>query len=219
MFPLTLNEQLPIDRNSKILDIGCGLGQNLRELVKRGYINSIGIDIASDAVNFCKKNNLNAELIEDILKYDSTEGRFDFIIMTHVLEHLNKDKIIPTLKHIKENLLAENGTLYLAVPNAQSNTGAYWFFEDFTHNFLFTTGSLIYVLKAAGFEDFKFLDTYKLNESSLIKRIIRKLLLKYYKEKIQFWNNITKSYYHAPSPVIFSYELILITKNTKSYKC
>lgn len=44
------------------------------------------------------------------------------------------------------------------VPNAQSYTGAYWRYEDFTHNIMFTAGSSTYVLRSAGFENIEFLD-------------------------------------------------------------
>ena len=46
------------------------------------------------------------------------------------------------------------------VPNAQAITGAYWRYEDFTHEQLFTTGSLYYVLLDNGFDEIKFLDIY-----------------------------------------------------------
>ncbi|MBL0306338.1 MAG: hypothetical protein IPQ25_09965 [Chitinophagaceae bacterium] len=78
--------------------------------------------------------------------------------MSHVLEHIEKEKIIDTLIHIRKNLLKKGGVFLLMVPNAQSYTGAYWRYEDFTHNIMFTAGSCIYVLKAAGFENIEFID-------------------------------------------------------------
>ncbi len=44
------------------------------------------------------------------------------------------------------------------MPNAQSHTGCYWAYEDFTHNTLFTAGSLLYVLKMAGFAHIEIID-------------------------------------------------------------
>lgn len=69
-----------------------------------------------------------------------------------------------------ENLLNSKGKLYIAVTYVQANTGAYWFYEDFIHNFLFTSGSLIYVLKASGFDNILFLNSYYLYESTYIKK-------------------------------------------------
>lgn len=42
------------------------------------------------------------------------------------------------------------------MPNAQSNTDCYWAYEDFTHYTLFIAGSLLYVLREAGFTNIEF---------------------------------------------------------------
>lgn len=78
--------------------------------------------------------------------------------MSHVLEHLPKDMIIPVLQKIRDSLLNKDGELCIMVPNAMSNTNCYWAYEDFTHNTLFTPGSLLFVLREAGFSDITFLD-------------------------------------------------------------
>jgi len=210
--PKSIIDVLPINKNCSILDIGCGLGQNLLALKKLGFSNLTGIDISIKAVEHCKKNGLNVSLINNI-KDLAIEKKYDFIIMSHILEHIERNEIINTLKHIRNNYLSKNGKLYLAVPNAQSNTGVYWYFEDFTHHYLFTTGSLLYVLKAAGFTNIRFLDSYHISERSLIKRIIKKTLLNIYIANKKFWNKVTSSSFHKPSPLIFSFELICIVSD------
>ena len=40
-----------IDKNSKILDVGCGYGRTLDELYQMGYCNLIGIDFAESMIN------------------------------------------------------------------------------------------------------------------------------------------------------------------------
>jgi hypothetical protein len=98
------------------------------------------------------------------------------------------------------------------VPNAQSNTGAYWAYEDFTHHTLFTTGSIYYVLKSAGFDSIEFLDPQGTSNSGFAIKIIKRLFLKVYKLKKLFWNKVTSSSYHEPSPEIFTYELKVLAK-------
>lgn len=66
------------------------------------------------------------------------------------------------LRYIKETLLTDKGQVFIRVPNAQSNIGCYWAYEDFTHNLLFTAGSLLFVLCSAGFENIKLIDQYGL---------------------------------------------------------
>jgi SAM-dependent methyltransferase len=206
--PNYLQHVLPADKNASILDIGCGLGQFLHELKKRGYTNALGIDINDESLEECKRKNLNCQGIQDIVSFAKENTRkFDFITMSHVLEHIDKNQIIDTLKAIKEYLLKEGGAFIVMVPNAQSNTGAYWMYEDFTHSTLFTAGSLFYVLKSAGFQEITFLNPNGTDFLPFYKKVIVKIFLAWYKLKQDFWNRITQSSFHKPSPRIYSFEL------------
>ncbi len=205
--PNYLMKVLPKNLDANILDIGCGFGQTLKSLREKGYKNLKGIDINDESISQCKKINLDVTKVEDITSYAAAaDKKYDFIIMSHVLEHIEKDKMIDTLKAIK-SLLSAQGKYCVMVPNAQSNTGSYWRFEDFTHHYLFTSGSLLYVLKAAGFTQIEFIDPDGLDGVTPFKKPIVKILLRYYKAKKKFWNKITASSYHRPSPQIFSFEL------------
>jgi 2-polyprenyl-3-methyl-5-hydroxy-6-metoxy-1,4-benzoquinol methylase len=185
----------------------------LISLRKEGYTDISGIDISPEAIEYCSANSLNVELISDISSYvANSKSEYDFIIMSHVLEHLEKPDIIPTLRLIRMNLIREGGALIVMVPNAQSNTGCYWAYEDFTHHTLFTAGSLYFVLKSAGFESVKFLDPDGLEGSMLFIRWLKKFLLFFYKLNKNFWNIVTNSSFHRPSPQIFTYELKAIAK-------
>lgn len=206
--PAYLKRILPTDLSSPILDIGCGFGQLLRELKRYGFVHAEGVDISIEAVDFCKSQNFTVDLIHDLGDYcNKAVRKYSFIIMNHVLEHIEKKSMVPLLRLIRENLLAQDGSLVIMVPNAQSNTGCYWAYEDFTHTTLFTAGSLYYVLKAAGFREVEFLDVECTYGSGFAKKMIRSFLLKIYRTKINFWNSITCSAYHSPSPQIFSYEI------------
>ena len=209
----SLLKVLPTAKDSKILDIGCGLGNLLISLKKCGYNNVKGIDISTEAIEFCKGLELNVEIIVDLVNYSlNCKEKYDFIIISHVLEHIKKELIIDTLIHIREYLLSDEGSLCIMVPNAQSNTGCYWAYEDFTHTTLFTSGSLSYVLKAAGFTKFTFLDPHGLEDLSSIPRLLKYFLLKLYITRNNFWNRVTSSSYHRPSPQIFTYELRVLAK-------
>ncbi|NQS89514.1 class I SAM-dependent methyltransferase, partial [Patescibacteria group bacterium] len=45
-------EFIPQDKNSRILDIGCGCGHFLYYLQKNGYTNFYGIDVSSQQVDY-----------------------------------------------------------------------------------------------------------------------------------------------------------------------
>jgi predicted TPR repeat methyltransferase len=210
--PKHIIELLPPDKNADILDIGCGFGSLIREIKKQGYISVKGIDISEQAIEFASKQNLNVENASIKEFAERSEKKFEIVIMSHVLEHINKSEIIDTLKLISEKILKENGKFCLMVPNAQSNTGSYWAYEDFTHTTLFTTGSLFYVLKAAGFNKIKFLDPDGIENSIGISRLVKKIFLPLYRVKKSFWNKITSSSFHAQSPNIFTFELKVLAE-------
>jgi hypothetical protein len=132
--------------------------------------------------------------------------------MSHVLEHLPKEKTIAILSSIGTRLLKESGALLVMVPNAQSHTGCYWMYEDWTHETLFTAGSLLYVLRAAGFQDVVFHDPYGIAGVDWKRRIIKRLLLRYYDARLKFWNRVTSSSFHLPSPRIYSFELKAVAR-------
>jgi|SRR4030095_259978 len=210
--PAHIFEILPKDKNAAILDVGCGLCKHLSKLKELGYENLLGIDVAGEAVSEGGKYGIEVIKIDDIIKFSSEcKKKFDFIIMAHVIEHIEKQKIIPTLKSIA-SLLNPNGSFYSVVPNAQSNTGCYWAYEDFTHHTLFTAGSILYVLKAAGFERIRFLDISSLSGLKNIKKIMRKILLRIYVLNFTFWNRVTDSHFHNPSPKIFSFEIKVLAQ-------
>ena len=166
----------------------------------------MGLDVSPQSIQRCQDLGPKVTAIQSILEFQPDELA-DFIIMSHVLEHLPKDDVVPTLVHIKRNILARSGKMYLAVPKGQSNTGCYWAYEDFTHHTLFTAGSVEFVLKAAGFESIDFLDPDGTYLSGPFSALVKKFLLFVYRTKINFWNRITGSSFHKPSRQIFTYDV------------
>ncbi|MFA5216262.1 class I SAM-dependent methyltransferase [Sulfuricurvum sp.] len=195
------------EKNVHILDYGCGFGQNLIALENAGFINIYGVDIEKSAMNFCINKGLNVKELDISNLKNPFLIKFDIIILSHIIEHIPKNEVINTLIIIKNEFLEKRGKLLISVPNAQSNTDCYWAYEDWTHTTLFTSGSLHYVLKAAGFDKIDFLDTDCTLGGSKIKSILKRFLLKIYKANRNFWNKVTSSAYHQPSPQIFSYEI------------
>jgi 2-polyprenyl-3-methyl-5-hydroxy-6-metoxy-1,4-benzoquinol methylase len=191
-----------------ILDIGCGTGDLLEQIVGLGYRQVLGVDTSAEAVALCSRRQLPVEQISDLGSFAATHGRrYGFILMCHVLEHLPKREVIASLAAIRTHLLADGGSLLVIVPNAQSATGSYWAYEDFTHETLYTSGSLVYVLRCAGFQSVMLVDPSGTDESRPWVRPLRRMLLGLYGLKVRFWNRVTESFFHEGSPPIFTYEL------------
>jgi len=204
--PAWLLNELPTDKNCAILDIGCGLGQFLTRLKERGYNNAEGIDINDESISYCLANGINAH--ESYIQpwAEKNKGKYQLITMSHVLEHIPKEIMPAELAAIKE-MLAPGGAYIVMVPNAQSNTGPYWMYEDFTHTTLFTAGSLKYVLLGSGFKSVEFVDpkcTAGLNAWAKAKKLF---FTRLYEINLNFWNRFTSSSFHVPSPRIYSFEL------------
>jgi hypothetical protein len=100
----------------------------------------------------------------------------------------------------------------VAVPNGQAFTGAYWEYEDFTHQTLYTSGSIYYVLRAAGFTDIQFVDAHCTAGLGPFKAAVRRLgwsLFNFYHELMC---RLLVSPTHSPSPNIFSYEIKVVAR-------
>jgi SAM-dependent methyltransferase len=206
VLPVYLKKALGQDLSVRILDFGCGFGQLSRALRDNGYDNVEGLDIAPDAIAHCRSIGLRCYDGSDEVFLREHAETYDYIILSHVVEHFPKEEIIPLLTRIHA-LLKPGGAAIVMVPNAQSHTGAYWAYEDFTHFTLFTSGSLYYVLRSAGFCTVEFLDPDCLEGASLPKAVAKRILLALYRLNYRFWNRVTSSVIHASSPLIFSYEV------------
>lgn len=204
--PFWLKQELP-SKDALILDYGCGYGKNLWGLRKEGYINIHGVDIEETAIKVCHEDGLNVKWIDKVSQENPFEYKFDIIILSHVIEHIPKEIIISTLSKIRTSFLKSDGKIIVAVPNAQSNTGCYWAYEDFTHSVLFTSGSLYYVLRAAGFQNVEFLDIDGFAGEKGFKVFCKRILLKLYQKNYKLWNKVTASAWHQQSPLIFSFEI------------
>ena len=203
--PFYLLKALGHPAGKRVLDFGCGFGQMAIALKRKNY-EVEGLDISQAAILHCRNLGLLCHEGADASFYENFRGLYDFVLMSHVVEHFPKDQIIETLSKVRD-LLVPSGAVIVMVPNAQSNTGAYWAYEDFTHETLFTTGSLYYVLRAAGFSTVDFLDPDVTEGMALHRKAVKKIFLALYRFNYRFWNRITSSATHAPSPHVFSYEI------------
>ena len=92
-----------IKKSSKVLEYGCGLGQNIF-LVK----NSVGYDVSEFALDFCRKKGI--KVVKDLrLLYE----KFDVVLACEVLEHLENP--LGALKEMNVQL-KKDGKLILILP-------------------------------------------------------------------------------------------------------
>jgi SAM-dependent methyltransferase len=115
-----LIKKIKISKDAKILEVGCGSGQNL--LLWKDQ-NPKGLDISQEAVDEAK--NIGIDVIKGDLnkKLPFKKESFDVIFALDVIEHLESD-IQATKKLV--DLLKPNGRLIINVPAFQF----LWSFHD-----------------------------------------------------------------------------------------
>src|SRR3989344_3923436 len=105
-----------VPKNAKILDIGCSIGELLNFIQTLGYKNIYGFDPAPGcrAIAYEKYNiRIQTASIEKF----STAKKYDFVILSQVLEHLID--IRGAVAKISQ-LLTPGGYLFIGVPDAGS---------------------------------------------------------------------------------------------------
>jgi SAM-dependent methyltransferase len=72
-------------KNSAILDIGCGTGIVLKELEKYGEV--YGLDVSKEAIEFCRERGIKKLRLGSANKLPYKEGTFTHILILDVLDH------------------------------------------------------------------------------------------------------------------------------------
>jgi 2-polyprenyl-3-methyl-5-hydroxy-6-metoxy-1,4-benzoquinol methylase len=151
---------------SSILDIGCGYGTLLSYASEVYGANGTCLDVTPYLKSSIMEKYSLSFITGNIEKDPLPAGkRYDIIIMTEVLEHLNFQPV-PTLKKIYDSL-QEDGVFFISTPDADSGWGRtfqyYNSLKDIPlvdpdapwidgHIWQYKKSELIKILKAAGFK-------------------------------------------------------------------
>ena len=79
-----------VDSAPRLLDAGCGTGRNLVEFGRLGTAE--GIDVSPQAVDFCRSRGLEGVRQGALEELPFEDGRFDLLLATDVIEHLDDDR-------------------------------------------------------------------------------------------------------------------------------
>lgn len=121
-----------IAKDAPVLDVGCANGGLLAALKERGFTRLHGLDGAADCVSAIRRMGFKSyQLGLSALNDFSPAQRFDFIVLSHVLEHLVDIK--PVMLAIRK-LLSPNGLIYLETPDASRYSASdfvpFYFFDS-----------------------------------------------------------------------------------------
>lgn len=152
----TIKDYSPKGRT--ILEIGCAKGDFLRWLPSS--FEKYGIELNEAGYQYVKKNYKDIKIynIDIGRKSFNNGGKYDIIVMWHVLEHVYNP--IDFIKRLSD-ILAEDGVIIFDVPNKNSIgfnlTKDAWFHLDAPrHLFHYTYNSVKWVLQKYNFEIVKY---------------------------------------------------------------
>ena len=109
------NKKMVMDnfRGKSIVDIGCGDGFLLKELLgKYKDIKVLGLDISSIALEKAKENGIESVLCDITERLPFEDNSFDSALLLDVLEHLFQPEPV-----LKEAVRVARDYVYISVPN------------------------------------------------------------------------------------------------------
>lgn len=137
-------KSLNFNHFANILDIGASSGLLLETFAREFGAKVVGVEPGDAYRALAEARGIPmASSIENLISSNAT--RFDLVTLMHVLEHLENP--IQVLSQIREDLLGENGLLFVEVPNFYAHDS-----YELAHLSCFTEHTLGEMLRRAGFE-------------------------------------------------------------------
>jgi 2-polyprenyl-3-methyl-5-hydroxy-6-metoxy-1,4-benzoquinol methylase len=115
-----MNKVIRIDRNTTIIDLGCGGGYISKYIYDNNQCNIVGVDFSSEAIEVAKKNCAGLPISFFCSSADKTElldNIADVVVCFGVLEHI--EDINSTINEILR-ILKNNGLLFITSSNKKS---------------------------------------------------------------------------------------------------
>lgn len=113
-----INSMEPFFKGNNVLELGSYKGDFTKRLLPI-FEDITCVEASEEAINFAKiKLPNNIKIIHSLFEELNLDKKFDNILLTHVLEHI--DSPIDLLRKIKNNWLSENGNLFIICPNANA---------------------------------------------------------------------------------------------------
>ncbi|MDP2296018.1 MAG: class I SAM-dependent methyltransferase [Pseudolabrys sp.] len=144
------------NRDSEILDLGCGYGAFLHALRQLGYKNARGVDGSMEQVEAAAQLGIAGVEYGHIMPTlaETKTSSLDTVVTFDVIEHFKKDELIALVDEVRR-VLKEGGRWIIHIPNAEGPFSSRIRYSDFTHELAFTRVSIDQLLRASGFVDVK----------------------------------------------------------------
>jgi len=120
MHPFMLRSFEPFFRQGKLLELGSFKGAFTRRLAEH-FDDITCVEASSAAIQEARQrldDRAGVKIIQSLFETASLPDRYDNIVLTHVLEHI--DDPVALLKRVKDEWLTDRGRLFLVCPNANA---------------------------------------------------------------------------------------------------
>jgi len=114
-----------------VLDLGCGRGEFL-ELLSESGRQGVGVESDPDLVDVCRSKGLKVENGEVLKWLHEDKGRWDGIMIGHLIEHLSGSEAYALIQ-LATQRLTTGGRIVLLTPNPNFLPGVGEFWSDLTH--------------------------------------------------------------------------------------
>jgi len=151
---------LPKDKHAAILDVGFGEGWFLAACLRLGYANLSGAEFGIEGKAYVKAWAPDViqlyEIQIDIGSFLADKHEtYDFIHMSHVIEHIPKYSLLWVVDALYR-ALKPGGVLMLRTPNMEGPCANSSFYVTLAHEYGFSSGNLSSLLDICGFDDICF---------------------------------------------------------------
>jgi 2-polyprenyl-3-methyl-5-hydroxy-6-metoxy-1,4-benzoquinol methylase len=198
---------LPKDKNTKLLDVGCGDGNFVFWLQNLGYYNVEGFDISKEQIEIGLNLGVNNLMISGIKEYfELNRYQYDIIFARDFLEHFTRGELFEIFELVNLNL-KPNAKLIVQVPNGEGINLNKIFYGDITHEMAFTESSLRQISLACGFKSIKAYPVQPHPHGFL--SFCRFFLWGFKNSSIKFWNYVEQG---SASGIYTSNMIVEITK-------
>jgi len=148
---------LPADKSARILDIGFGGGWFLAACLKLGYSNLTGADFGIANKSYIRDwapDRITLHEIHDNIGdfLSDKKEHFDFIHMSHVIEHVPKYSLFWIVDALYFALKRE-GKIILRTPNMEGPCANSCLYATLSHEYGFAGSNLMSLLDICGFDD------------------------------------------------------------------
>jgi SAM-dependent methyltransferase len=149
-----IRKHFPAQRDSAVLDLGCGYGAVVYFAREMGYPNVRGVDGSAEQVRAAARLGIPGVEEADLLQVlcAKPDSSLDVVVAFDVIEHFTRDELLPFVDEVNR-VLRPGGRWLIHVPNGESPFGSRIRFGDLTHELAFTRTSLGQLLLTSGFTD------------------------------------------------------------------